>query len=178
MTPVDLAFASKGKRNIDRLDPAVAQGLLTHAQSFSPPLYEIVTAAETIRRVVWNGQVMSASWDGELQNLKLVLEQISETGVRTNQVFSRRIRDLYDTVLTASMREGEFLTHLLVDLLDRNLYERADDCRWWALTPELRSILAQTHMSADDARQLSAILESIHHLYTCIRSWWCMTGLA
>ena len=166
MTPVDLAFASKGKRNIDRLDPAVAQGLLTHAQSFSPPLYEIVTAAETIRRVVWNGQVMSASWDGELQNLKLVLEQISETGVRTNQVFSRRIRDLYDTVLTASMREGEFLTHLLVDLLDRNLYERADDCRWWALTPELRAILAQTHVSADDARQLSAILESIHHLYT------------
>jgi len=166
MTPVDLAFAAKDKRNIDGLDPAVAQGLLTHAQSFSPPLYEIVTAAETIRRVVWNGQVMSASWDGELQNLKLVLEQISETGVRTNQVFSRRIRDLYDTVLTASMREGEFLTHLLVDLLDRNLYERADDCRWWALTPELRYLLAQPYLPADGARQLESILESIHRLYT------------
>lgn len=166
MIPVDLAFAAKVNRNIDRLDPAVAQGLLGHARTFSPPLYAIVTAAETIRRVVWNGQVMAASWEGELQKLKSILEQISDTGTRTNELFSQSIRDLYDTVLTSSMRDSEFLTRLLVDLLDRNLYERADDCRWWALTPELRAVLARPQVSADDATLLTGILEAIHQLYT------------
>src|SRR5690606_38515569 len=98
-----------------------------------------------------------------------VLEQIGETGARTNEVFTQSIRDLYDTVLGASMRDSELLTRLLVDLLDRNLYERANDCRWWALTPELRALLADVAAGcASDADHAAAcrILEHINSLYT------------
>ena len=169
MVPIELAFSSKATRAIDDLDPSIAQGLLAHAQTFCPPLYEIVTAADTIRRVVWNGQVMTAGQRGGAQRLKSVLEQIGETGARTNEVFTQSIRDLYDTVLSSGMRDGEFLTRLLVDLLDRNLYERANDCRWWALTPELRSLLADEALGCATAAAregASRILTHINSLYT------------
>ncbi|MDY0107897.1 MAG: chemotaxis protein CheW, partial [Giesbergeria sp.] len=169
MIPVDLAFSAGIRRSLEGLEPAIAQGLLAHAQSFSPPLHAIISAADTIRRVVWNGQVMATGRQENAHRLRAVLDQISETGARTNEVFSRSIRGLYDTVLSSSMRDNEFLTRLLVDLLDRNLYERANDCRWWALTPELRALLAGVAAgSATDADlgRASSILQHINSLYT------------
>ncbi|MEK9804427.1 MAG: cache domain-containing protein, partial [Curvibacter sp.] len=166
MTPVDLAFSGDTRQTLATLDPAVASGLLAHARSFSPPLYEVMTATETIRRVVWNGQVITADRSGERVKLKTILDQISETGTRSNALFSQSIRDLYETVLESKQRNTEFVAQLLVDLLDRNLYERADDCRWWALTPELRGALATPEVPAAEARRLQEILAYIHSLYT------------
>lgn len=170
MIPVEVAFTGSGSNALARLDPAVAEGLLSHARSFCPPLYEIMRAAETIRRVVWNGQVMTAGQRGELLKLKTILDQISETGSRSNELFSQSIRDLYETVLTSSLREAEFVSHLLVDLLDRNLYERSDDCRWWALTPELRLALARPEQDDKTRAQLTATLDYINRLYTVYTS--------
>lgn len=166
MIPVDVAFTGAGSDTLATLAPAVREGLLSHAQSFSAPLYEIMMAAETIRRVVWNGQVMTAGRRGELVKLKTILDQISETGARSNELFSQSIGDLYETVLASSLSDSEFASHLLVDLLDRNLYERSDDCRWWALTPELRVALAAPEVSEAARKQISDILDYINRLYT------------
>jgi hypothetical protein len=121
MVPVEVAFLDGGDRALAALDPALAEGLLSHAQTFSPPLYKIMQAADTIQRVVWNGQVMTAGHGNH--QLQSVLGQISETGNRSNELFSQSISDLYETVLGSSLRGTEFMSHLLVDLLDRNLYE-------------------------------------------------------
>ncbi len=179
MIPVDLAFSGGTRSTLSALDPVQAAGLLQHARNFSPPLHEVITATETIRRVVWNGQVITADQQGassgtanderqvlERQKLKTILDQISETGSRSNDLFSQSIRDLYETVLETQQQNGEFLAQLLVDLLDRNLYERADDCRWWALTPELRTTLAVPTIAPDEARKVQDILGYIHGLYT------------
>lgn len=166
MIPVDVAFTGGGSQTLAALDPGVAAGLLSHAQSFSPPLYEIMTAAETIQRVVWNGQVMTTGQRGELMKLKTILDQISETGTRSNELFSQSIGDLYETVLASSLRDSEFVSHLLVDLLDRNLYERSDDCRWWALTPELQAALAAPERDEEVVERITRILEYINRLYT------------
>ena len=164
MIPVDVAFGSADSAVLAELDPEVADGLLSHARSFCPPLFEIMGAAETIRRVVWNGQVMTAGQDGELAKLKSILEQISETGARSNELFSQSIRELFETVLASGLRDGEFVSHLLVDLLDRNLYERANDCRWWALSPGVRTLLAQP--DADGVERIAGVLDYINGLYT------------
>lgn len=166
MIPVDLGFTGKLSNALTTLDAATAEGLLSHAQSFSPPLFEIMQAAETIRRVVWNGQVMTAGQNGELLKLKTILEQISETGARSNELFAQSIRDLYETVLSANLSDAEFVSHLMVDLLDRNLYERSDDCRWWALTPELQVALADPMRTPETVARIDEILGYINSLYT------------
>ena len=224
MVPVDVAFGGRAGGVLGALAPAVAQGLLTHARDFCPPLQDIVSAAETIRRVVWNGQVMTAAeqlgagppqaqlqplWGAErgrgtvpadcpspreesglaspgagcepgavcgdrgstpkgldLRRLKTVLEQITETGARSNEVFMRSIGDLYDTVLASNCASAEFTTQLLVELLDRNLYERSDDCRWWAMTPELRSTLALPEPDEQALANVAQVLAHINSLYT------------
>ena len=166
MIPVEIAFTGRDTNALKALDPEIAEGLLSHAQSFCPPLFEIMTAAETIRRVVWNGQVMTAGQGGELLKLKTILDQISETGTRSNELFSQSINDLYETVLASRLQDSEFVSHLLVDLLDRNLYERSDDCRWWAVTPELRAALASGDINSTTVTRLTQILEYINELYT------------
>ncbi|EWS58093.1 hypothetical protein Y694_03992 [Methylibium sp. T29-B] len=45
MIPLEVAFSGRAGGVLERLDEAVAEGLLSHARSFCPPLYEIVTAA-------------------------------------------------------------------------------------------------------------------------------------
>ena len=166
MIPVEVAFSGVISDALSQLSPDIAKGLLSHAHSFCPPLYDIMTAAKTIQRIVWNGQVMTAGQHGEMLKLKTILDQISETGNRSNELFAQSIQNLYQTVLVSGMRDSEFTTSLLVDLLDRNLYERSDDCRWWALTPELRSALAQPAIDPATVEKMSGILSYINALYT------------
>jgi chemotaxis signal transduction protein len=164
MIPVDVAFGSMDSAVLASLAPEWADGLLSHAHSFCPPLHEIIGAADMIRRVVWNGQVMGAGQEGDLARLQSVLEQISETGARSDALFSRSINELFETVLASGLRDAEFSSHLMVDLLDRNLYERANDCRWWALSPELGTLLAGAQ--PDRGARMARTLAYIHGLYT------------
>jgi len=166
MVPVELAFSRASGDALGALDKQLASGLLSHAKRFSPPLFDVITATESIRRVVWNGQVISAGQRGALQKLKTILEQIAETGARGNTLFSASVRDLYGTVLDSNLEDTRLATRLLVDLLDRNLYERANDCRWWALTPQLRALLASPEPSAAAMNESSQILHYINQLYT------------
>jgi len=166
MIPVDVSFSGDQGNVLAMLPEHIKEGVLSHAKSFSPPLFEIMNAAENIRRVVWNGQVMSSGQSGDQSKLKAVLVQISETANRSNALFSRSIGDLYGTVLTSGLKKTEFVSHLLVDLLDRNLYERANDCRWWAATPELRAAMSAQTMDAKASAKLVDILKYINSLYT------------
>lgn len=166
MTPIDVAFNAEESAALKAIDQVVAEGLLSHAKSFCPPLYEIMNAAESIKRVVWNGQVSTAGHGDDSSRLKTILDQISETGVRSNELFSQSINELYETVLASKLKDSEFVSKLLVDILDRNLYERSNDCRWWALTPELKTILATENFDTASLNKISRILEYINKLYT------------
>ena len=170
MIPLDVAFNRARSAILAELAPQLADGLLSHAHTFCPPLHDIMraadSAADTIGRVVWNGQLGTGSQSGELVRLKSILEQISETGTRSSELFAQSIRDLFETVLAARLRTAESVSHLLVDLLDRNLYERANDCRWWAVTPELRILLAEPDRSSAASQRMQQLLEHINALYT------------
>ena len=170
MIPVDIAFHASTAGATDQLAPDLAAGLLAHAHHFCPPLHDVMTgitaAANAIERIVWNGQLLTAGQRGAMQKLKSILDQISDTGTRSNAVFASAVQDLFQIVLAAGMREAEFTAHLLVDLLDRNLYERSDDCRWWAMTSALQAALTLPQRDAATLAQVQKILETINGLYT------------
>jgi chemotaxis signal transduction protein len=117
---------------------------------------------DALNRVVWNGQVMASAHRGDALKLKSMLQQISETGERMRAVFSRALAALSDTITTSTLQDLQFVARLMMDVMDRNLYERANDCRWWALAPALREALD----TEPDRPGLNALLDDINRLYT------------
>ena len=113
---------------------------------FSRRLLAIPEQARQIQhrldRLVWNGRVQQAD-DSNLFSRSL-LEEIANTGRKTKCVFERSSGELLSMVASSLLNEAQFLAGLSVDLLDRNLYERANDCRWWAASPALATLDAQT----------------------------------
>ena len=118
-----------------------------------------------LRRVVWNGRLMARGEHDDRLRLNAVLRQVAEAGVRTRARVERAIQDIGQTALARGRQRAQELGRLMSDILDRNLYERANDCRWWALSPVLRQALAQDEREA--ARPaMTAVLEHINRLYT------------
>jgi len=95
---------------------------------------------------------------------KVLLWEISNTGLKTQDVFERSIGNLHETVVSSILGDCEFLASLAIDIMDRNLYERSDDCRWWALTTTFREALADG--GATDPAPVAGILRYINGLYT------------
>lgn len=118
-----------------------------------------------LRRVVWNGRLVAGLHSGAQARLKAVLQQINEAGSRTRDRVAVAIQDLYRSSLGRAQQQAQGLARLAADMLDRSLYERANDCRWWALSPVLERVLAQPD-SADGRRELAAVLAHVNSLYT------------
>jgi chemotaxis signal transduction protein len=117
---------------------------------------------------VWNGSVSQGGERdaGTAAFSRIILKEISETGARTKDVFERSIADLHKTVVTSLLRGNQFHATLAIDIMDRNLYERANDCRWWALASAISEALAREQRSDQDAELVDTILRTINGLYT------------
>lgn len=85
--------------------------------------------------------------------------------MRTRNVFSESTANLYETVLSSALYDCAAKAALAMDIMDRNLYERANDCRWWALTGTFRELLAGGQ-AAGGRERLTAVLRTINRLYT------------
>jgi chemotaxis signal transduction protein len=129
---------------------------------------EVVAINRNLQRVVWNGRLKAGADSqagGEHDRLKAVLQQVNQSGLRTRDRVAAAIGDLYRTSLGRSRHQAGELARLAADIMDRNLYERANDCRWWALSPVIRRALS----GADPARgtdALNTVLSQINDLYT------------
>ncbi len=68
--------------------------------------------------------------------------------------------------MTSLLRDNQFHAALAIDIMDRNLYERANDCRWWALTPTFAELLSAPSPTDTHRATIRAILQTINGLYT------------
>ncbi|HEY2229296.1 MAG TPA: hypothetical protein VGI22_16485 [Xanthobacteraceae bacterium] len=68
--------------------------------------------------------------------------------------------------MASLLHANECHATLAIDIMDRNLYERANDCRWWALTSVFSELLSKAQHSDQDMQALGAILRAINNLYT------------
>lgn len=103
--------------------------------------------------------------------LPAVLGSIREIGEGIRNAVHHIIDDLYDQARRNLDRETRQMAALGVNIMDRNLYERANDCRWWALTPAFRRILAArggkaAQLSAEERGEIAGILAYVNSLYT------------
>jgi len=166
MIPLEYAFGANDSQRLSQtVDQSVLEAVLNDPRLFSGELRSIPIQAERIQRelerTVWNGNVRES--DGQS---KVLLWNISDAGARTKMVFEQSIGNLHETVVSGILNDVEFQASLAVDIMDRNLYERANDCRWWALTSAFRKILSQDEISTLDIETISSILGYINGLYT------------
>ncbi|QGY40798.1 chemotaxis protein CheW [Pseudodesulfovibrio cashew] len=165
MLPLEHAFDAESRNLAQRVDEKVLKAVMSDPRLFSEALRSIPVQADRIQaeleRTVWNGNVR----ESDAQS-KVLLWNISDAGSRTKSVFEKSIGNLHETVVSAILDDVEFQAALAVDIMDRNLYERANDCRWWALTTAFRRILSQPHKSEQDLESISSILAYINGLYT------------
>ena len=166
LLPLRYAFQSKNQASLlERIDPNILSSVMQDPRLFSEELRQIPLTADAIQkdlnRTIWNGNIRETT-----QQSKVLLWNIAASGEKTKQVFEASIGNLHQTVISAILQDATFRASLAVDIMDRNLYERANDCRWWALTSDFRSILDQASISESESEAVSSILKYINDLYT------------
>lgn len=177
MVPLEQIF--EGHDNLlQGIDEDILEQVMDSPQLFPDKLRSIPRKAEQIQqalnRAVWNGSVrsqreLSANADGQF--IKTLLREIGNTGLRTRDVFSSAIANLHGTVVSAMLQDCAAKASLAIDIMDRNLYERANDCRWWALTEAFQRGLADGSGLTEKTRaQMAHILATINGLYTVYTS--------
>src|SRR6185295_18637743 len=169
MVPVERAFETLDHHTQLRCSPEVLKDIRRSSSTFSVGLREIPQQADAIQRdlnrSVWNGSVrLSTRSTANVTFAKALLREISNMGRKTKDVFERSIEELHETVVSAVLHDSESMASLAVEFLARNLYERANDCRWWALNATLSGVLSG-RQGLDSAAAL-AVLSHINSLYT------------
>ncbi|CAN5366956.1 hypothetical protein BH10PSE17_BH10PSE17_35890 [soil metagenome] len=134
-----------------------------------PDLRTIIDKAATIHRalarLVWNGKLADAGSTGAA-SLQAILDQIGLAGQRTTEAFERGIDALRRLTLARERARLESQARLAVTIMDRNLYERANDCRWWAQSAALQRALGKDGASPSGATE---VLDHLNELYTVYR---------
>ena len=132
---------------------------------FSNDLLDIRTRSTLINNdlelIVLNGIITAARSDSA--EFMPVLEAIKGIGRDIDSMFAKSIESLFSTILFSQLDEVKLQAELAVDIVDRNLYERANDCRWWAQNPSIREALAERPV---DKAKITQTLRFIHRLYT------------
>jgi len=171
LMPVDHAFEIHDDNQLAAIEPALLASVMSGGRAFSDTLRAIPQQAEAIQRdlsrAVWNGTVRQGVASTAVNSAfsKILLREISRIGMSMREVFSRSIGNLQATVLSSLLADSQFFAALAIDIMDRNLYERANDCRWWALDGGIRSLLADAGNKNRQAG-LEKVIAYINSLYT------------
>ncbi len=142
LIPLERAFEAHADGEQPSCAAEILADLRATASKFSAALREIPRQADAVQRdlnhSVWNGSVRLSLGNGSNGTFaKALLREISNMGRKTKEVFERSIEELHETVVSSVLHDSRFLALLAIELLARNFYERANDCRWWALNPTL-----------------------------------------
>ncbi|MDP2804813.1 MAG: chemotaxis protein CheW, partial [Gallionellaceae bacterium] len=173
MLPLEHAFDHEDGRFLDAAIPENAlAAVMSNPRLFGDALRDIPIHAAKIQRAlnrsVWNGNVSQRSDNKALNPAfsKILLWEISNTGLKTQDVFDQSISNLHQTVVSSILQDSQFQAALAIDIMDRNLYERANDARWWALSSVFRRALSGTSPDTDALREIAKTLVHINSLYT------------
>ena len=116
---------------------------------------------EDLSDVIINGELIASKekvyvLTPVLDNLRIVSSSILETIKET-------VENLENTIMDGLIYEAKASASLAIEIMDRNLYERANDCRWWAMTPMFEEELSSLEPNRE---RIAKVLHYINGLYT------------
>lgn len=172
LIPLFQAFQPTSNAGQLSLNDDIQQGVARSSELFDQELRDIVARASNIQArldlTVWNGTLRQQRGNSDNSSFaKTLLREIGKVGSRTEEVFQESISQLHSTVIQGLAEASRNRSQLAMEIMDRNLYERANDCRWWAQNPTLVQTLATTQQPDAQARTaLQSVLRRINRLYT------------
>ena len=153
------------------------------AEKLDMAIHDVDQVTKETKILALNGAIEAASAGAHGKTFEVVASQMSELAEKTNQITTRmknetrqEIVDLAQVIKEqAKDFRGMRLSDLAltnIDLIDRNLYERSADIRWWATDRSvIEAITKNTEESCDFAsHRLAIILKSYtvyHDLILC-----------
>lgn len=166
MIPLEYAFLSDELNSLV-VDENIINSMMENEQHFSKELKEVFYNSKTIQdnliRVIWNGNIVQSKLNSTNREFSRAL--LNEIGITGNKANSS-LENLNQTIISSILKDCEFLSSLAIDIMDRNLYERANDCRWWALNSYFKEALDDYSTISEKKEELSSILKYINDLYT------------
>ncbi|MCR1816328.1 chemotaxis protein CheW [Aliarcobacter butzleri] len=166
MIPLEYAFLSDELNSLV-VDENIINSMMENEQHFSKDLKEVFYNSKTIQdnliRVIWNGNIVQSKLNSTNREFSRAL--LNEIGITGNKANSS-LDNLNQTIISSILKDCEFLSSLAIDIMDRNLYERANDCRWWALNSYFKEALDDYSTISEKKEELSSILKYINDLYT------------
>ena len=167
MIPLEHAFKIEEAQEIG-IEEEMILAILQNGKDFEEDLKMIPKEAnfiqEELNRALWNGNITQSKTENVNKDFtRLLFSEVGRIGAMTKDVFSKSISNLAQTMIVNNTTS---ISSLMIDIMDRNLYERANDCRWWALTKEFREIFSANERTMEHKQRMSHILSYINNLYT------------
>lgn len=126
---------------------------------------EAAGVSHRLRLAVFNGRV--AAVNDAHSGMTPVLRQIESVIEKIQQIFVLSVGTLQRSLYRIVAADTAMRAFSIINLMDRNLYERANDVRWWALDRRITASLAAASAGDDIARRkIADTLASINALYT------------
>ena len=137
-----------------------------HTSKFlSDALKDVIEKAndivEDIADVIINGELIAAKQ--RVYVLTPILDNMRNISTELLSIIEGATHNLEEISKDGLLNDAKSAAHLAIDIMDRNLYERANDCRWWALTPQFQEELSKPSV---DVKALTHTLAYINELYT------------
>ncbi|GAB6070099.1 hypothetical protein JCM30760_11960 [Thiomicrorhabdus hydrogeniphila] len=162
---IEMNDAFKDKQNKKDLGIEIPKSSPLYLQDLEQTNLKVSTLLLT---VILNGKIMSLKRD--VKSFLPILDRFQVISLEIQDIFSRFIRHIHQVLIDTIQSKASFSAALAIDVMDRNLYERANDCRWWALNSRFRQILTSNHktgnMTPENSKTLTDILHYINSLYT------------
>ncbi len=122
----------------------------------------------TLQLISTNGILFATELGSRGQALGPVFEQLTKTGDFATKCMEKLLHEMALEELALNFRTLRTFSHQAIDLIDRNLFERAADIRWWATDRYFWEALM--HPSEENSKRACERLKVINNSYTMYRN--------
>lgn len=147
-------------QNVTVNESTDASRLLTLNPKFDEIARKAEDLVEDLSDIIINGELIASKQ--KVYVLMPVLDNLRNISAALLEIMNNSISNLKSVFIESLFYDAQFSAALAIDIMDRNLYERANDCRWWALAG---AFVQELSGEQPDSRRLGEILHAINELY-------------
>jgi len=145
----------------DKKRPSTVRLLNNKLQSIINKADDLV---EDLQDVIINGELIASK--KKVYLLTPILDNLRDISHSLIDTIKSSVENLEKLVEISIINDTKMSAHLAIDIMDRNLYERANDCRWWAITPLFQEELSKDEPDTDALNETLLYINNLYTVYT------------